>query len=177
MFETIRSKTLYTGPSYSFSVDTIMLPNGKPYDLEQLHHPGGVVVLALDGNGRIPMVRQYRYGVKQELLELPAGKLDKTPGETPEKGALRELKEETGCEGEHIKLLGIAYPSPGVVTEVLHIYMASIKGQTNQELDAEEFIKVEWYEKDTLRKMVADNTIKDAKTICAFSMAMLKGWL
>lgn len=177
MFETLSSKELYKGSSYSFSVDTYRLPDGKVGTIEQLHHPGGVCVLALSGEGRIPLVSQYRYAVRETLLEIPAGKLDKIPGETPEEGALRELREETGCIARSVKPLGVIYPSPGVVTEKLHLYSARICGMTGQETDADEFISVKWVTPGEFGSLVADGSIRDAKTICAWTLARASGFL
>ncbi|MFA6846613.1 MAG: NUDIX hydrolase [Sphaerochaetaceae bacterium] len=174
MFDKISSKQLYQGKSYSFSLDTISLPSGRNCEIEQLHHPGGVVILALDEQKRIVLVSQYRYAVKAELLEFPAGKLDKIPNETPEKGAVRELREETGYVAKAMTYLGEVYPSPGVVTEVLHLFVATGLNRTSQQLDDDEFITIRWVEKDELLKMIAGNTIRDAKTICAFTLALLK---
>lgn len=175
MFETLGSKTLYQGKSYSFSLDTISLPDGKKTQIEQLHHPGGVVILAVDGDGKILMERQYRYAVKCELVELPAGKMEK--GEEPLAAAKREFLEETGYVVDEISLLGIAYPSPGVVTEKLHLYYAKTIHAGERHLDDDEFIRLEWMEKKKVCDMIAQNAITDAKTICTWTLATLKGIL
>lgn len=175
MFETLASKELYRDSSFRVTVDSYQLPEDKTGTLLQVHHPGWVAVLAMDASGRIPLVRQYRYAVKRKLLEIPAGKLDKIPGETPEGGALRELREETGCEAGQVVPLGCIYPSPGIDTEVLYLFVAKVAGRTAQDLDEDEFIDVVWVSPQEFQQMVGDGRISDAKTICAWSRALLRG--
>ena len=175
MFETLASRELYRDSSFRVTVDDYQLPEAKTGTLLQIHHPGGVAVLAMDVSGRIPLVRQYRYAVKQKLWEIPAGKLDKVPGETPEAGALRELREETGCTAGQVVPLGCIYPSPGIDTEVLYLYAAKVVGRTTQELDEDEFIDVFWVSPHEFQQMVGAGRISDAKTICAWSRALLRG--
>ncbi|MDD7202504.1 MAG: NUDIX hydrolase [Sphaerochaetaceae bacterium] len=175
MFETIASKELYQDTSYLVTVDSYQLPEDKAGTILQIHHPGGAAVLAMDASGRIPLVRQYRYAVKRTLLEIPAGKLDKISGETPEDGALRELREETGCEADQVVPLGCIYPSPGIDTEVLYLFAAKVVGRATQELDEDEFIDVLWVSPSEFQQMIGDGRINDAKTICAWSRALLRG--
>ena len=175
MFETLASKELYRDKSYRVTVDTYRLPEGKQGTLLQVHHPGGVAVLGMDAEGRIPLVKQYRYAVGSVLWEIPAGKLDKVPGETPQQGALRELKEETGLQAETMVSLGHIYPTPGIDTEILHLYAARVGAKGAQELDDDEFIDVVWVSPKEFQQMIADGRISDAKTICAWTRALLAG--
>ena len=171
------SQTLYTGSSYRFTLDEVILPNGKTRTREHLHHPGGVAILALDSEGRIPMVRQYRHPIAEVTLEIPAGKLDKMPGETPEHAAARELREETGMISSAIQPLGFIYPSPGVVDERLWLFLATDLSRAEQDLDDDEFIHVQWVPKEELSARIASGEITDAKGICAFTRARLLGLL
>ena len=88
-----------------------------------VEHPGAVGILALKKNGDIVMVRQYRKAVERELLELPAGKLEK--GEDPKECAARELEEETGYRASDIRYIMTFYTSPGFSNEVMHLFYAT----------------------------------------------------
>ncbi|MBO5568490.1 MAG: NUDIX hydrolase [Clostridia bacterium] len=173
----VGSKTIYTTASYRFTLDEVILPNGQTRIREHLHHPGGVAILALDNEGRIPMVRQYRHPISEVTLEIPAGKLDKIPDETPEHAALRELREETGMIASHIESLGFIYPSPGVVDERLWLFFASGLLRAEQDLDDDEFIHVQWLPVKDLEQMISDGENNDAKAICALMRAKLLGKL
>ena len=103
-------KVVYQGMSYQLWLDRLLLPNGVQMMREHLHHPGGVAVLAVDESGRCAMVRQYRHPIEQITLEIPAGKLDKLPHETPLHAAHRELREETGFVAEQMISMGQVFP-------------------------------------------------------------------
>ncbi len=177
MFETLGFRELYQDASYTVTVDKVALVGEKQEELLQIHHPGAVAVLAIDDEGRIPLVRQYRYAVKQDLLEIPAGKLDKIPGETPEEGAIRELREETGVVASHLVPLGVIYPSPGILTEVLHLYFAEAVGTMDRQLDEDEFIDVVYTTPKGMQEEIQRGSICDAKTVCAWTRALLSGFI
>lgn len=172
----LSSEELYKSASYSFRVDSVRLPNGKTGTREVVKHPGGVAVLAID-DGKVALVRQYRYAIDRLTTEIPAGKLDKIPGEKPVDAARRELREETGCIADSMEYLGMMYPSPGIITETLYIFYAQGLQKTRQELDDDEFLNVEWLPVDTLLKQIGDGEINDCKAICACMFAHLKGLL
>ena len=99
----LERKVQYEGPLFSVHSDKVLLPNGDTSNREVVEHCDGVAVLPLDEDNNVLTVTQYRYCFGKTLLEIPAGKLDR--GETPDEGALRELKEETGAEpGEFLSL-------------------------------------------------------------------------
>ena len=95
----LESREIYKGRILRLRVDTVALPNGKTSLREIVEHPGGVGILALDENGCVPMVTQYRYAFSRTLLEIPAGKRE--PGEEPFTTAQRELKEEVTFGDTH----------------------------------------------------------------------------
>lgn len=173
----VSSHTVYRGNSYSFSMDEVILPNGTRRTREHLHHPGGVAVLAVNASGEIAMVEQYRHPIRQITLEIPAGKLDKVPNEQPTDAALRELREEIGFNAKHIESLGYVFPSPGVMDEKLWLFFANHLETDRQELDEDEFIHVRWMQPQLLQKQIADGSITDVKTICAWTRAMMNGML
>lgn len=129
---------------------------------EIIDHPGAVVLIAVDGNENILLVKQFREGIKQSLLELPAGTLEL--GEQPLKTAHRELREETGFDANEVSYIGNFYPVPGYCNENLFFYLA--KGLFPSPLKGEDtdLIELIALPLDKLLKQIADNEIKDLKT-------------
>ena len=164
---TVSSRTIFEGKIVKVTLDEAELPNGARAAREVVYHPGGVAVLALDGKNNVPLVRQFRYPIQRELLELPAGKLDHGPEEDRLLGAQRELSEETGLEAGEWTYLGSMLVSPGFCDESLHMYLARDLKQVGQHLDEDEFLNVEWMSFDELTRQVMDGTITDAKTVAA----------
>lgn len=162
----VSSQTIFEGRIIKVTLDQAQLPNGKLAAREVVYHPGGVAVLALDEEGNVPLVRQFRYPIQQLLLELPAGKLDKQ-AEDPIEGAKRELSEETGLEAETWTYLGSMLVSPGFCDERLHMYLAQDLRRCGQHLDEDEFLNVEVMPFEKLLEQVMDGTIEDAKTVAA----------
>ena len=160
------SQTIFEGAIVKLTVDQVRLPDGNPAQREVVYHPGGVAVLALDEEDRVYLVRQYRYPIRQLLLELPAGKLDHGQ-EEPIQGARRELAEETGLEAGEWTDLGHILASPGFCTEDLHMYLARDLTRKEQHLDEDEFLDVVIMPFEELVAQVMDGTITDAKTVAA----------
>ncbi|MBO4915804.1 MAG: NUDIX hydrolase, partial [Oscillospiraceae bacterium] len=109
--KTLSSKLIYEGRILRLHVDKVELPNGRQSTREVADHPGGVAVVAVDGDDNVLTVKQYRYPFSRVMEEIPAGKLEK--GEDPREAALRELKEETGATPKRFTELGEFIPSPG----------------------------------------------------------------
>lgn len=173
----LESLEIYKGKSFSFSVDTVRLPDGKVSKKEVLHHPGGVAVVAIE-DGKLLVERQYRYPVGEVLIEIPAGKLDKIPGEKPEEAAQRELLEETGYTAGKLEYLGRMHVSPGVVTETLYIYFASsLVRHESRELDEDEFLEAEWMPLTEVMERIRQGELSDAKLLGALMMAEARGLL
>ena len=160
---TVESRTLFEGHIVKLTLDRARLPDGTLADREVVYHPGGVAILALDEGENVALVRQYRYPMRQLLLELPAGKLD--PGEDPRLAAARELSEETGLEAAEWTDLGEILASPGFCTERLHMYLARRLTHREQHLDKDEFLDVVTVPFRQLVDQVMDGTITDAKTV------------
>ena len=159
----IKSETVFKGVIVDVRSDVAELSTGKHVFREVVVHPGGVGIVPLTDDGKIILVRQYRYPMSEELLEIPAGKLDK--GEDPLECAGRELSEETGCTATELVSLGEIYPSPGFCREVLHLYLALGLKQGEMHLDEDEFLSVEAVCIERLLEKVMKNEISDAKTI------------
>jgi ADP-ribose pyrophosphatase len=171
----IGNKILHQGKSYKFCLVEVELPNGQRLEREMVKHPGGVAVLAIDSENRCVMVEQYRYAIQETTKEIPAGKLDKIPGETPEQGGRRELEEETGISASSWFYLGKIHPSPGIMDEVLHLFLArDLRETSRQNLDDDEFINVYRVPLAELKAQIETGLINDCKTISALFLAELK---
>ena len=159
----IDSKTEFKGIVVNIRSDVVELHNGKHVPREVVEHTGGVAIVPVTGDGRVLMVRQYRYPMAEELLEVPAGKLDR--GEAHFDCAVRELSEETGCTAGRLVFLGATYPSPGFCEEILYIYLALDLQYGEMHLDEDEFLSVEPVPMDELVDMIMANELPDGKTI------------
>ena len=169
--EKTASKMVYEGKILKVRVDDVILVNGKNAVREVMMHPGGVAVVPLLDDGRVICVRQFRYPMGAELLEIPAGKLDK--GEAPLSGAKRELEEETGYRAENYDYLGEFYPSPGFCDEVLHIFLARKLTKGVAHPDEDEFIDTEEIPLEKLVAMIVNNSLPDGKTVAAILKSKL----
>ena len=163
----VSSQTIFEGKIIKVTLDQARLPDGTLAAREVVYHPGGVAVLALDADSTVYLVKQFRYPIRQQLLELPAGKLDHGAEEDVLLGAKRELSEETGLEASDWTYLGSALASPGFCDEELHMYLARGLRKTGQHLDEDEFLDVVAMPFDQLAAQVMDGTITDAKTVAA----------
>ena len=166
----------FEGKIMKARLDEVLLPNGRRARREVCEHVGGVGVLPVDRSGNIILVRQFRYPYETELLEIPAGKLDHGAEDFTACGA-RELKEETGCTAGRIVPLGAQYPSPGFLTEVVHLFAALDLTEGEMQPDEDEFVEVVRLPIAEVEAMIARDEIRDAKTIVAMYRARLKGLL
>ena len=163
--KTVSSRTIFEGKIIKVTLDQARLPDGTLAAREVVYHPGGVAVLALDEDGTVYLVKQFRYPIQQLLLELPAGKLDHGAEEDILLGAKRELSEETGLEAAEWTYLGYTLASPGFCDEALHMYLARGLTRRGQHLDEDEFLDVVAMPFDRLVEQVMDGTITDGKTV------------
>ena len=167
--EPVSHETVHTGRIVNLRSDTVRLQNGKIAGREVVEHNGGVVIAAVTETGGIIAVRQYRYPVSEELLELPAGKLER--GEDPLECAKRELSEETGNTAKTWVDLGKIYPSPGFCEETLYIFLALELTRGQAHPDEDEFLSVEEISFTDFWDMIMSNTLPDAKTIVGVTKA------
>ncbi|MDF2928200.1 NUDIX hydrolase [Anaerospora sp.] len=165
----IRSEQLYNGKIINVRRDTVLLPNGKEAVREVVEHPGAVAIVPVLEDGSIVMVSQYRHAAGKILLEIPAGKLDK--GEKPESCAARELEEEIGYQCQRLHKLASVYTTPGFSDEIIHIYLAEALTPTEQHLDEDEFLHIATFTKAQVRRLIADGSICDNKTITGLLLA------
>jgi len=118
------SEVPFQGRVTGVRTEEVLMPDGKWARRDYQTHPGSVCVLALDGQGQVLVLRQYRHPVRQRLWELPAGLLD-VPGENPLHAAQRELYEEAHCKAGDWRVLVDLYTSPGGSEEALRIFLAT----------------------------------------------------
>lgn len=169
--KTLETSEQFRGKIFRVSRDIVELENGKTAFREIVHHNGGAGIVALTEDLRVYMVRQYRYAFSQELLEIPAGKLE--AGEDPKAAALRELQEECGLTADHIRDLCPIYPTVGYDTEVIHTYLATGLHPAAANPDEDEFLTMETWPLQELVEQIMAGKIRDGKTVAA----LLKVWL
>ena len=172
-FQIKKSKLVFKGRVFDLQVDEIEYDSGNKGIREVAVHNGGAVVVAVKDDGKIIMVKQFRYPFQDFLLELPAGKLEKN--EDPELCATRELTEETGYTSKQVTKLGKIYTTPGFCTEVLHIYLAEklLPGNYNRE-EGEYGMEVFEFSLEELDEKIKNGEIVDSKSISGLHMYKLR---
>jgi ADP-ribose pyrophosphatase len=166
--KTLASELIYEGKILNLRRDKVTVKNGTSYR-EIVEHGGGVVIIGLTDEGRVPLVRQYRKAAEKAVLEIPAGKLEK--GEDPLEAAAREFREETGYSAGSVKYLMEGYSSIGYSTEVLRFYLAEDLTAGETDFDDNEAITVEERTPDELYRMAMSGELIDQKTIVAALLA------
>jgi ADP-ribose pyrophosphatase len=161
--EVVRHDVLYQGKVVDLYVDTLLMPSGRKAIREVVTHPGGVVVVPVLEDGRLVLLRQFRYPLQTFILEFPAGKLDSN--QTPVDTARRELEEESGYRAENMHFELSFHTSPGFCNEIIHLFLASGLTQVEQRLEEGEQISVEIVTVEECMKMIESGEIADAKTI------------
>lgn len=161
--ECLSTQTVFEGKVFRVTQDEVRLENGATALREIVHHNGGACVAALTDDRKVLVVRQFRYAYGQELLELPAGKLEK--GEDPFDAARRELAEEAGVTAEEYIDLGKYYPTCGYCGEVIHLYGARGLHFVGQHLDPDEFATPDTVDLDELCEKCLSGEVRDGKTI------------
>lgn len=159
----LKSQTVYRGKVIQLKVEEVMEPDGCETKRAVVYHPGSAVVIPYLPDGRIILVRQYRHAVRQSLWELVAGGIEK--GETPRQTAQRELREETGYRARRVKPLIEFYPSPGIMSEEMHLFEAHGLTPAPSPADADERIETGIFTFSELMEMVRGKQLKDGKTL------------
>jgi len=162
--KTAKENYVYNGKILNLKRDDVTLPDGRPAVREIVEHNGGSAILCVK-DGKVLLVRQFRYAYKKTVVEIPAGKLN--AGEQPDVAAIRELEEEGGIRAERVKKLFGIYPSPGYTNEIVYIYLAEGLKDTETHFDDDEYITAEWRTKEEVKKMMESGEICDAKTLVA----------
>lgn len=157
-----RQTTHFRGRIISLTTDEVRLPNGHLASLEVVHHPGGAATVAIDAQQRVCLLRQYRYVADGWLWELPAGKLE--PDEPPLVTAQRELLEEAGVRAREWHGLGSYFSSPGIFTEVLHLFLATEVTPAAVAHEQAEVIEVHWLPFTEACEWAESGRLRDGKT-------------
>jgi len=152
----------FRGRVITVSTDEVVLPNGYRAELEVVKHPGGAAVVAIDQEERVCLLRQYRYVAGGYIWELPAGKLE--TNEPPLVTAQRELVEEAGVSAQHWNSLDSYLSSPGIFTEVIHLFLATGVEPAVAAHEKAEVIEVHWVPFAAACEWAVNGKIRDGKT-------------
>ena len=153
--------------SFTAYLDEVSLRNGKISKRIRIDHPQAAAIVPFVSDKEIIMVKQYRYALKKETLEIPAGKIDK--GESPEECIKRELVEETGFKAKFIKWLYTYAPAIGYSNELIHLYSGRDLEKIGTKIDENEISSLEILTLDEVIGMIKNHKIIDSKTIIALS--------
>lgn len=159
----IDRKEVYKGKIFTVAEDTIEFEDGKIAKWDLVLHNGAAAIVPLTEDGDVILVKQFRNAEDGEVLEIPAGKLEK--GEDPFECAKRELEEEVGYKSNNIQKICSMYSAVGFSDEKLHLYIATDLIPGKQSLDEDEYIQIEKYPLKEAVKMIFTGEIKDSKTI------------
>ncbi len=163
----LSSTRSFKGRIFSVTVDRVTVPNGRTVTLDIVRHPGSVVLLPMEDDAHVVLIRQYRYALDRWIWELPAGSLE--VGEDAAAAAARECKEEIGLVPGRVEFAGAWYPTPGFCTEVMHYYrLRDLRPPSPDDpqahKDEDEDIRVQVFALDDACAMVRRGDIIDLKT-------------
>lgn len=164
------TRWIYRGEFVNLREDTVVLDSGYERTLPVVEYPSSVCVVPLFHDGTVMLVRQFRKPAEEFLLEAPAGKME--TGERPESAALRELQEEIGHTAGRLDPLAVFYTEPALCTQRMHVFLARDLTPAKLSADDDEFIDVRRVSLDQAPGLIADGSIRDAKSISALLLAM-----
>ena len=167
--ECISTNRIYEGKVVNLRVDEVRLENGNVARREVVEHPGAAAIVPILDGGDVILVRQYRYPIRNDLLEIPAGTLK--ANEDPERCAVRELEEETGYRCNSISKVMECFLAPGYSTEKIHIYLAKQLTKTQTKMDQDECITLERCPFSEALQKIRKGEIRDAKSIVGLHAA------
>ncbi len=167
----LKQRLLYKGRKFSFEVNSLRLPNKAEGDWECIRHPGGALVIPVTTEGKLVLVKQYRFAVQRRLYEFPAGTLES--GEDPLETVQREIQEETGYTSETWKKLGEFFLAPGYSDEVIYAFLATEATivENPPARDEDEDIETILMTVEEVEAAIYDGDIADSKSISSFLLA------
>lgn len=165
----LSSQEVFEGRIIRVRRDEVELPGGRRSAREVVEHPGAVAVVAVDDQGEVLLVRQYRHAVGRVTLEIPAGTLK--PGEDPLDCARRELEEETGCRAESFHRLASFYTTPGFTSELMHLYLAEGLRSGAQNPDEDEDLELVRLPLPKALEVVTEEDRGDGKSLAGLLLA------
>ncbi|MCE5334563.1 MAG: NUDIX hydrolase [Desulfobacteraceae bacterium] len=172
MEETIRTLAMLKARHFSARLDAVRLRTGKITERIKIEHPEAAAILAFQDRDNILMVRQWRYAIGCETLEIPAGKVD--PGEAVEACARRELFEETGYRAARMTEIFNYFPAIGYANEVIRIFVATGLERISDREDKDEISRVELVGLEDVYGRVTRGEIRDGKTVIGLSLFRAK---
>lgn len=168
-WKTIRSKIISENRWFKLLKDEVEFPNKKKGEYNFIETENTVCIVPLLKNGKIVLVRQYRYPLKKFLWQIPMGRIGK--GKTVKEAAKDELEEETGYKAKKLRKVISFYPGVGLINELATVFLASdIEFRGNKKPDDSEFIDVKEFGIKEILEMINKEEIKDSFTIIAFLM-------
>ena len=168
-FQVLQRSVRYQAKTFDVQEVLAQLPDGREHAFDLVDHRDSVILIPLMEDGNIAFVQQYRLGPQTQLLELPAGVLD--PGESPETGGQRELREETGFAAKQLELLGSFYLAPGYSSEKSTAFLATGLYSSPLAPDAEEFLELKAFSPGEIYDLALQGSFQDAKTLAALLLA------
>ena len=160
---TVSSKKVYEGSFLDVRKDVVKLPDGNTSTREWINHPGAACIIPIMTDGKLALIKQYRYPVQSIMIELPAGKLDKE--ESPEACAIRELEEEIGYSAGKLTFVAKIHPAIGFANEQMWIFLAEQLIQSQKNTDHDEFVELMPTSTNQAVELVWNGAITDVKTI------------
>jgi len=168
-YSILNREIIYQGRAFEVQKVYLQLPDQKKRYYDLVAHHDSVTIVPVDRDGNIWLVSQYRLGVDDQLLELPAGVLE--AGEDPKEGAMREIREEIGMAGHELKLIGDFYLAPGYSSEHMYVYLATELYPSTLDPDSDEFLKIHKISISEVMQMAEKGEIKDSKTLASLLLA------
>ncbi|MEB3289549.1 MAG: NUDIX hydrolase [Leptolyngbya sp.] len=166
----LKRRLFYEGRKFNFEVNRLRLPNRAEGEWECVRHPGGALAVPVTGDGRLVLLRQYRFAMLGRLLEFPAGTIE--PGESPAETIRREIQEETGYAAATWHSLGTFPLAPGYSDELIYAFLATdLEPVEALEGDEDEDMEVLLMTPDQLEQEIMAGEPVDAKTIASFFLA------
>jgi len=169
---TLEHRRVFDGRIFGVDVDEVEEPGGVRGLREVVRHAGSVAALPVHEDGRVVLVRQYRYTVDEDVWELPAGRLD--DGESPEEGARRELEEEVGLRAGVLEPISVFYTTPGFCDETMHLFRAATLSSVPPRPEEDERIEVGTFTLAEAREMIRRGSVREGKTLVALLLELVR---